>query len=363
MAFNSTNSNGTFSNGTDDSLAGFSPLVSSIFIAYYAVVFTIATVGNGFALVACYKNYSISSALILSYIASLASADLMFALLSMFDLVYFIQGDWPGGEPTCKIQGTIIETSYSASVLTLVAISYERKKAVSKPFLALSQSKNRRHYLPAAIWVVAMMSTVPLLYAYSTFEDHNGKLWCLNETWGDVGRQVYYGIQAVLLFLVPLGFMVWAHIKIFKTLKRHVRTSSVMGATTVDPMQQRRVTKMLFAVTIAFSVCYVPFIIIRTLRYFYVYSGDEIWRLVQLLIFTQTAVNPIIYCFYGRMFKISYRDILRCKFNCLTIEESRKPRSSSAVSTSSYIWNYNATPWCANVRYSVRGSTPRIGDL
>lgn len=361
MAFNSTDSQDTLSNGTGNS-SQFSPLLGSLFMAYYSVVLTIATVGNSFALVACYKNYSITSALILSYIASLASADLLFALLSTFDLVYFIRGDWPGGEPTCKIQGTIIETSYSASILTLVAISYERKQAISKPFLARCQNENRKHYLPAAIWVMAVMSTAPLLYAYSTHEQEgDGKLLCLNESWGDVGRQVYYGIQAVLLFLVPLGFMIWAHFKIFKSLKRHVRTSSVIGATTVDPIKQRRVTKMLFAVTIAFSICYVPFVTVRALRYFYIYSGDEIWRLVQLLIFTQTAVNPIIYCFYGRMFKISFRNILRCKFNCLTVEESRKPRSLSAMSTSSFVSNYNASSKHSNVRYNVRGS--RIAEI
>lgn len=353
MAFNSTNSQEILSNGNGNSSISneFSPVLGSIFIAYYSVVFLIATVGNSFALVACYKNYNSTSALILSYIASLASADLLFDLLSTLDLVYFISGDWPGGKFTCKIQGAIIESSYSASILTLVAISYERKQAVSKPFHVHSQSENRRHYLPAVIWAVAFVSTTPLLFAYSV-RGQDGKMLCLNESLGDMGRQVYYGIQAILLFLVPLGFMIWAHISIFTNLKKHVRTASMMGTTSMDTIKQRRVTKMLFIVTLAFTICYVPFIIIRALRYFYIYMNDEIWRLVQLLIFTQTAVNPIIYCFYGRLFKISLKDILRCRFNCLTIEETRKPRSLSGLSTSSLVINHSLSKGSPQVRYS-----------
>ena len=355
MDANFTNSTENLSNGTGNPSRQFSPIIGSIFIAYYSVVFLLATVGNTFALIACYKNYN-TSALILSYIASLASADLLFALLSTFDLVYFIRSDWPGGELTCKIQGTIIESSYSASILTLVAISYDRKKAVSNPFLVHSQSVHRRIYLPAMIWTVAMVSSAPLLYAYSV-RGQEGKLLCLNENWGDMGRQVYYGIQAVLLFLLPLGFMIWAHVSIFTHLKRHVRTSSTIGATTFDSRKQRGITKMLFIVTLAFSICYVPFIIVRALRYFYLYNGDEIWRLVQLLIFTQTAINPLIYCFYGRLFKISFKDILRCRFNCLAAEETRKPRSLSAVSSSSLVMNVNSKVALRSeqVRLSTRG--------
>ena len=49
---------------------------------------------------------------------------------------------------------------------------------------------------------------------------------------GDKGRQIYYSIQAGLLFLVPLVFMTWAHIRIFKLLSIHEKTRSslVSGA-------------------------------------------------------------------------------------------------------------------------------------
>ena len=322
-----------------------SPLMRTLFVCYYSVVFTVAVSGNCFALVACYKNYSVSAAVILSYIASLASADLIFALLSTFDLVFFLRGDWFGGETMCKIQSYLIEMSYTASILTLLAISYERKKAVSTKILARSQGVKRRHYILKVIWLAAIFSCAPLLYAY-TVSMKDGMAHCVNTAWGDIGRQIYYTIQAVALFLVPIGVMVWAHLHIFRALKTHVRatsktltdaSSSSKGSRrmTVGKNRQKQVTKMLFAVTLAFCLCYVPFMVMRTLRYFHIYTEDSVWKLVQLMIFTQTAFNPIIYCFYGRMFKISFRDILRCRFDCLTGEHERRNRGSSLTSSTS----------------------------
>lgn len=317
----------------------------TIFICYYSVVFTVAVVGNFFALVACYKNYSVSAAVILSYIASLASADLIFALLSIFDLVFFVNGSWVGGEAVCKIQGYLIETSYTASILTLLAISYERKKAVSTQMLVRSHGVKRRHELLKIIWVTAILACGPLFYAYTVKVEGENSL-CVNTAWGDIGRQVYYTIQAVALFLLPIFIMVWAHVKIFKALRHHIRTTSKTFAlesfgsenrkrAAVDKKKQRKVTKMLFVVTLAFCLCYLPFMCVRTVRYFLIYTSDVFWKFVQLLIFTQTAFNPVIYCFYGHLFKLSLQDVLHCRFDCFATENERRRLRGSSSGTSS----------------------------
>ena len=72
--------------------------------------------------------------------------------------------------------------------------------------------------------------------------------------------------------------------------------------------------------------------IIRTLRYFYVYNGDAVWRLSQMMIFGQAAVNPIIYCFCSKQFRFSYKDLIHRRGFRKT--DTRKPRSSSTKSTS-----------------------------
>ena len=313
-----------------------SPLMTNVFYCLYATVFSLAFVGNTLALITCYKTYKVTTSVLLCYIACLASADLMFTLLSIFDLIAFIgEGDWFGGNPVCKIQSFLIEACYTVSILTLVAISRERLKAVSSPVLARAQRSAERRFIPAVIWAIGITSCTPLLYAYYVKkEEDTGKSLCLNEYMGDSGRQIYYAIQAGLLFLLPLGFMIWAHIRIFILLARHVRTRNSIISDNREGLKQRKVTKMLAVVTTVFFICYGPFMVIRALRYFYVYNGDVIWRLGQMMIFTQAAVNPIIYCFYSKQFRFSFKDLICCRFSSAR-NKLRKPRSASLKSTSS----------------------------
>ncbi|KAJ7374175.1 DN3 thymocyte differentiation [Desmophyllum pertusum] len=316
---------------------GMSPMMTTIFYCLYATIFTLAFVGNTFALITCYKTYKVTTSVLLCYIASLASADLMFTLLSIFDLIAFIgNGDWFGGNPVCKIQSFLIESCYTVSILTLVAISYERLKAVSSPVLARAQNRaTERTIILKIIWVIGIASCGPLLYAYYVKKDEetSDKSMCVNEYMGDLGRQIYYAIQAGLLFVLPLGFMIWAHARIFQLLSRHVKTRNSIMTDNRDGLKQRKVTKMLAIVTLVFFICYGPFMVVRALRYFYVYNGDIMWRLAQMMIFGQAAVNPIIYCFYSKQFRFSFRDLLRCRFSTA---ETRKLRSASTRSVSSF---------------------------
>lgn len=288
----------------------------------YVIFFTVAFFGNIMALLTCYKKYHSSRSILLVYIASLATADLLFAILSIFDLTYFFLGSWPGGNAMCKIQGFLIETSYSASILTLVAISYERSRSVTSTTLARNRGVEQRTIVIKILWIVSIVLCVPLLYGYATKED-NGKQLCLNTNWGDSGRQTYYILQAVFIFIFPLVFMIWAHTKILRVLQAHIDNSEGVGSV---GSKQHKVTKMLAVVTLVFFCCWSPFIMVRALRYFYAYEGDELWRLTQLIIFGNSAANPILYCFYSAQFRRTFKEIIRCKFE---IQRRRKSRAGS----------------------------------
>lgn len=294
-------------------LDGEFPLVLVIFYSLlYIAIYIVAIAGNVMALLTCFKNYRITTSILLVYIASLAVADLLFILLSTFDYVYFFTKDWPGGNAGCKLQGFLIETSYSASILTLVAISYERLRSVASKSLARRQRIERRTIITKAIWVFSAVISVALLYGYSVVpEKKTGNSLCVNNvSWGDNGRQIYYSLQAVFIYLVPLSFMIWAHYRIFRVLKVHTQKKMI---STVES-KQRKITHMLAAVTLIFFVCWSPFIAVRALRYFYVYEGFELWKLTQLIILLNSAVNPVLYCFYSGQFRSAFKDMIRCQW-------------------------------------------------
>ena len=288
-----------------------SPSVKLVFYCLYATVFSLAFVGNTFALITCYKRYKVTASILLCFIASLALADLMFTLLSIFTFIAVAgKSGWFGGYTFCKVHGVLIESCYTVSVLTLVAISRERLKAVSSPILTVAQGSTRRIFLLVVIWITGILTCTPLFNTYYVREDDNtGKKWCVTKYMHDREGKIYYSIQAGLLFLLPLGFMSFAHIRIFQLLSYHVRSinSNISN-------KQRQVAKMLALVTLVFFICYGTFMIIRALRYLSVYNGDAIWRLGQMMIFAEAAVNPIFYCLYSKQFRMFFKKLICWRF-------------------------------------------------
>ena len=300
-----------------------SPSMTVFLYCLYATVFSLALFGNTLSLITCYRSYKDIKFVLPCFIAiaSLASADLLFTLLSIFDLLAFVRdGDWFGGNVICKAQSFLIESCYTVSILTLIAISRERLRAVSSPLLARVEGSGERKLTLVGIWVIGILTCTPLLYAYHIVEDkETGKSKCLNTQMGDKGRQIYYSIQAGLLFLVPLVFMTWAHIRIFKLLSIHERTRASLLSVRDEKqgLHQNKVTRMLAVVTVIFFAC---------------------WQLAQMMIFIQASANPIIYCLYSQQFRYTLRDFFCCCFKC------GKPRSSSSRLQSSETSAENTFP-------------------
>ena len=299
---------------------GFPLPLTIAYVTLYVLFFSLAFFGNIMALLTCYKKYRSSHSILLCDISSLAAADLLLAILTTFNLAYFFEGDWPGGDVGCKIVGTFTEISYTASILTLMAISNERLRSVASTSLVRNHSISKRTIFIKVLWIVAFIACTPLFYAYTTQEE-KGKQLCVNTNWGDYGRQIYYALQALSIFICPLLFMLWAHIKILRVLNLHIKNRR--GVATVES-KQHKVTKMLAVVTLVFFFCWSPFIFVRALRYFYVYEGEEVWKLTQLMIFGNSAVNPMLYCFYSSQFRESFKEIIRCKFSLKLVPRQRR---------------------------------------
>lgn len=291
---------------------------------FYFVVYTLSLTGNCFVLSVCYKRRASS---LKWFIANLAIADLTFAVLSILDIVSFLW-TWVGGQVTCKIQCFLIEACYTTSIMTLVLISYERIKAVVDPFNARLSDPERAYKKVIALWAVSLVVVSPLLYAYQVTADANSKVICTNEPFGDLGRQAYYSIHSVCLFIIPLIYMIYAQTTIFLTLRSSVRifpTQNSFAASFTN--RHRKVAKTLAALTLAFIICWSPFMIVRTLMYFHLSSDGHIWRSSQLLVLLNTALDPILYGIYGE--NLNLKQSLKRFFKCPTFS-----RTSSSVEPS-----------------------------
>ena len=273
---------------------------------FFAYAFSIT--GNCFVLSVCYKRRGSSS--LRWYIANLAIADLTFALLSILDIISFLW-TWVGGQVTCKIQSFWIEACYTTSIMTLVLISFQRIKAVLHPFNARLSNAEAVKKKVVALWLGSLVVCSPLLYAYQVETlDFNGQIICTNRPLGDLGRQIYYSIHAVCFFIVPLMYMIFAQTAISLALRssRRVFSSQNTFATSYTN-RHRKVAKTLAALTLAFIICWSPFMIVRTLMYFHLLSEGHVWRASQLLVMLNTVLDPILYGIYGE--NLNFRQYLR----------------------------------------------------
>lgn len=308
-----------------------------IFImCFYIVVYSTSTVGNMVVLCICAKNGRKNAAFQPTrtgffnlYIANLAVADLLFTQLTIFDAVYAILDEWTMGATLCKVQGFLVELCYSASILTLIAISRERLKSMSDlQMKSRIQRIKERKSRSIIVWVVAILLCSPLLYAYNLTEETSSIIRCNNDAWSHVGRRIYYSITTVILFIIPLMIMIWTQLKIKLVFKSQVAPTQQIAISM--RARQKKASRMLFVVTIVFFAFWSPFIFIRTLRYFSWYEGFIIWKLSQLSTVASAAANPFIYSFYSTHFRVYIKRFVTCKCGLMVASDNG---DSSTVNT------------------------------
>ena len=247
-------------------------------------------------------------------VANLAFADLVFTFLTIFNTISF-HWRWPGGDSTCKFQGFLVEATYTTSISTLVVISYQRLKAVIHPFKAKFSCWARMKYMKLAIiWGLCFSVCSPLFFIYRVETQINGDIVCVTTTWGNTGRQIYYTLHGTLFFVLPLLYMIVTQTNIHSALQpRGVPIRNSLAEEI--KLRHRKVARTLAALTIAFAICWSPFMITRTLLFFHLNSIDVAWRASQLLICVNPALDPLLYGYYGGTIKTVLGRILRGRFS------------------------------------------------
>ncbi|XP_068746357.1 galanin receptor 2b-like [Montipora capricornis] len=276
---------------------------------FYFIVYVLSIAGNCFVLSLCYRRRASSLKL---FIANLAMADLVFALLSILDAISFYSS-WVGGEVSCKLQSYLIEACYTTTIMILVVISHERIKAVRDPFNARFIALSCASKKVVILWVISLVVNAPALYAYGIVTDKiRDKTVCNSKPFGELARQIYYGIHSICFFIIPVIYMLYAQSSIFRVLRSNVRELlSQNSFTTSSTCRHRKVAKTLTVITLVFVICWSPFVIFRTLWYFHVSREWHIRRSSQLLILLNTALDPILYGMYGENFSLK-QSITRC---------------------------------------------------
>ncbi|XP_038060342.1 QRFP-like peptide receptor [Patiria miniata] len=293
-------------------------------ITSYTVIFLMSLVGNLLVVLAVARKRSMRT-VINAFIVSLATSDLLITLFCIpFTLVEIITVDWVLGTYMCKLLNYITMVAVVSSVLTLTTIAIERHHAICYPLRArIIQTPKRAAILIAGLWVFSMLLVSPLLFVLEVeleLDPFSGTTYkfCL-EAWAHHDQKKTFTLLLVLfLYVIPVFTMTILYLRVVHRLWIRKAISPVEApgsmATASSLRNKRRATKMLIVVVILFAVCWLPFHVVSIVRDFSHLLDSERNRLmlaiVQLIGFSNSFNNPIVYAFLNENFKRTFRKTL-----------------------------------------------------
>ncbi|XP_030436597.1 C-X-C chemokine receptor type 2-like [Gopherus evgoodei] len=300
----------------------------------YCLVFLLSLVGNSLVvLVISYnrQNRSVTDV----YLLNLAIADLLFALTLPLWAVYRAH-EWIFGTFMCKAVSVLQEVNFYSGILLLACISIDRFLAIVYATRAATEKRHWVKFVCLGIWVFSIALSLPILLFREAFWPPHSGMVCY-ERIGEENTAKWRVVLRILPqtfgFILPLLIMLFCYGVTVKTLFQTKNS------------QKQKAMKVILAVVLVFLVCWLPYnitLVVDTMMRTRAIAEtchrrnqiDAALSVTQILGFTHSCINPLIYAFIGQKFRNSFLKIL--VYHGLINKEflSRYGRGSSFASTS-----------------------------
>uniref|UniRef100_A0A8C8YV86 Cholecystokinin receptor type A n=1 Tax=Prolemur simus TaxID=1328070 RepID=A0A8C8YV86_PROSS len=341
-------------------------------ILLYSLIFLLSVLGNTLVITVLIRNKRMRTVTNI-FLLSLAVSDLMLCLFCMpFNLIPNLLKDFIFGSAVCKTTTYFMGTSVSVSTFNLVAISLERYGAICKPLQSrVWQTKSHALKVIAATWCLSftIMTPYPIYSNLVPFTKNNNQTanMCRFLLPNDVMQQSWHTFLLLILFLIPGIVMMVAYglisLELYQGIKfeasqkksakeRNPSTGSSgragdsdgcylqepghprrlalrqlspggrvnrvrSSSSTANLMAKKRVIRMLIVIVVLFFLCWMPIFSANAWRAYDTASAER--RLsgtpisfILLLSYTSSCVNPIIYCFMNKRFRLGFMATFPC---------------------------------------------------
>lgn len=219
--------------------------------------------------------------------------------------------------------GNLLWTGAIASAYSLVAIAFERYYAILDPYGKTSSkvTVKRVVFISATVWSFALVFILPLQITIDFNKERNYCVWMLPTSFLQKG----YGVACVFVGgLVPISIMTYLYSRVGHSLwftRDRILTISQQGIIKT----RKRVTKMVFIVTVIYAICWTPNLIIQLLATLGPYEefGSIAYQVSVMLITLNSSVNPVVYTLHSKPFRKSLKELfLWPRFGKVAPEES-----------------------------------------
>ena len=315
-------------------------------LTLYAIIFVASAVGNSLVCTVILRRKKMKT--VTNYfILNLAIADLTLNLICIpFDIpVQEMNNKWPYGALLCRVIYPLQTLALFASIYTLTAVSLSRYWAINHPLRQQLTIKNAK-WIICGIWIASLTSVTPYM---SVLKKNDETGWC-DEDWpSKSARKTYTAFLFAFQYLLPLTVIAGAYISIGSELSRRTRNGDGY-LRDLQADEEKKVVRMLKAVTLMFAVCVLP----NNVMWLWLDFGnaeeqyDKFWDLVafcNIITFANSAANPICYMILNESYRNAFKDHVSkifCKisgrpievqkqFNARSQKKSRKEKMSSAL--------------------------------
>ncbi|XP_041119003.1 uracil nucleotide/cysteinyl leukotriene receptor-like [Polyodon spathula] len=309
MNASSMESASVLSNQSNESCSREPALENILFAGFYLVVFLLALIGNGLALLVFSRQRGPASPANV-FLVHLAVADLCYvAILPLRATYHLMGGHWPFGEVSCRLAGFLFYVNMYASLYFLACVAGDRYLAVVHAVRSMKIRYARyAHMASAALWVLVTVSMVPLLVTQQTAQLDNTTI-CLQLYREKTSRRAL--VSLAVAFTPPFLTTLACYLLIARSLQQGVRLESEL---------KTKALRTIGLVLLIYLLCFLPYHVSRaTFILSHGHPGASCQarrglllgnRLTSSLTCLNGALDPLVYLFGAEKFRDSLRRLL-----------------------------------------------------
>ncbi|XP_043983486.1 type-2 angiotensin II receptor [Gambusia affinis] len=330
--------------------------MTTVIPTIYSVICVLGILGNALAVYVLARGNALTRSVANTFMLNLCVSDLLFLLTLPLWATYYSWGySWPFGLVACKICGALLNLNLYASIFFITCMSVDRYLAIVHPLLSQrSRDYERARIVCILVWVLAFACSSPHLafreiYHLKELDVVACVVFYPDDTW----FLTLGWMKIILAFLLPLfgiSCCYWAigkHLLAYRGSARmqnslppqagHCKSERLPTPTvypnsyTTGPMMARGVERILWtvaAVVMAFFICWFPFHCVTFLDLlskngwldscWVTWTTTNLTPLTLCLGFSNSAINPVLYCFVGNHFRGRLGGL--CKDLCAGLE-------------------------------------------
>lgn len=288
-----------------------------VVLVLYLLTFVFGLVGNSLTIFVILRNKRMKT-VATCFILNLAVADDLFMLSLPFMAHNTFAHRWLFGSVMCKLMSALYGINLFASIFTMVLMSVDRYLAIVYPLRSIRYRTCKNAVLVCVtIWLICFVLMMPYWMYARTDTSASGHQTCklywpqqsqLEHMW------FWTNFQGVIGFVLPTLVMTVCYLQLLRHLVSE-SSSSPVNEQAKRPI--RKVTAMVFVVSIVFIVCWTPYHIVRytnavKMKNYMMYRrlptqaqvvNFAIFNTVaQGLVFMSSCCNPFIYAISSHNF-------------------------------------------------------------